>query len=76
MVITVYVLLFFTLPSFSLVKLWENKLDRKVYPKNGEIIRPVRKNVILTVRELPFRLSYRLFGSLIIADNEYFTKVS
>jgi hypothetical protein len=32
-VIAVYVRLFFTLLSFLLVKLWENKLDGKVCPK-------------------------------------------
>jgi hypothetical protein len=34
-------------------------------PKDGKIIRPVRNFLILTVRELPFCLSYSLFGSLI-----------
>jgi hypothetical protein len=33
-------------------------------PKDSKIIRPVQNFLILTVRELPFRLSYRLFGSL------------
>jgi hypothetical protein len=33
MVITVYVHLFFTLPWFSLVKLWENKLHKKSFPR-------------------------------------------
>jgi hypothetical protein len=56
MVITVYVCLFFYL-SVILVS--------KTLPKDGKIIRPVQKNVILTVRELPFRLSYCLFGSLV-----------
>jgi hypothetical protein len=33
MVITVYVHLFFTLPWFLLVKLWENKLEKKSFPR-------------------------------------------
>jgi hypothetical protein len=33
-------------------------------PKDGKIIRPLQKNVILTVRELPFCLLYCLFGLL------------
>ena len=41
----------------------------KSLPKDSKIIRPEQKNVILTVRELLFRLSYHLFGSLMPADD-------
>jgi hypothetical protein len=60
MVITVYVHLLFTLPSFSSVI---KQIKRKMLPKDGKIIRPVRNFLILTVRELLFCLLYHLFGS-------------
>ncbi len=59
-------------PVFYLAVILVDKIffltnKRKSWPKDGKIIRPVRKNVILTVRELPFCLSYHLFGSLMPA---------
>ncbi len=41
----------------------------KSWPKDAKIIRPVQKNVILTLRELPFSLLDHLFGSLIPVNN-------
>ncbi len=64
MVMTIYVRLFFTLPWFLLVKLWENKLDEKIFSKNGKRMKMVQNYGILGVQELLFRLLYRLFGSL------------
>ncbi len=73
MVITVYVHLFFTLPRFSLVKLWENKLHKKSFPRTVRDWRRYKINFgNLAVRELPFHLSYCLFGSL-MPDCIYFT---
>jgi hypothetical protein len=48
-VITVYVHLFFTLPRFSSLKLWENKLDKKIFPKNGKRMKTVQNLVNLAV---------------------------
>ncbi len=63
MVITIYVHMFFTLPWFSSVKLWENKLDKKL-PKNCKRMKTAWNFGTLAVWESPYCLKYRSFGSL------------
>jgi hypothetical protein len=48
---------------------------RKILPKDGKRIGPVRNCGNLAVQELPFRLSYRLFGSLMPARQCTFCKI-
>ena len=52
---------------------WENvgkKIGQKILPKDGKRMRPVHIFGILAVQELPFRLRYCSFGSL-MPDQTY-----
>ena len=40
------------------------KIGQKILPKDGKRMNPVQIFGILAVRELPYRLRYRSFGSL------------
>ncbi len=54
----------FYLTMILVGKMWVKKIGRKILPKDGKRMRQVQIFGILAVRELPFRIRYHSFGSL------------
>ncbi len=57
--------------SDSRREIFGKKFRQKILPKDGKKIRPVQNFGNLAVQELPFCLSYRLFGSLMPAVHAF-----